>query len=251
VDQDPSLFYTGLVAELYRSLRSEEPDVDVVATFVAASGSPALELGCGDGDPLLDLLERGFDVEGLDSSPDMLDRLRERARARGLRPVLHEARMEDFDLGRSFRSVFCAGPTFTVLPDDRAAVKALARIAKHLTNDGVARIPIHVPPVIPPEFFGVRRELTDGKRRNAVSVVSSSRDENTCTQTTVLRYERWRRGGYDHLEKPWILHWYAPTEFTRLAEAAGLRSECAIDSGPSANDASSDFVATLRLQELA
>ena len=80
----PSQFYTGLVAELYARLRSADPDVETCAQFVARYGTPALELGCGDGDPMLELRRRGLDVEGLDSSADMLDRCRERAAALNL-----------------------------------------------------------------------------------------------------------------------------------------------------------------------
>ena len=66
--------------------------------FVRRSGEPALELGCGDGDPLLDLRARGLDVEGLDSSPDMLARCRANAAARGLVVTLHESPMESMEL---------------------------------------------------------------------------------------------------------------------------------------------------------
>src|SRR6478735_4388662 len=48
---DPADFYTGLVAELYAPLRSGTPDADRYVRFVREHGEPALELGCGDGDP--------------------------------------------------------------------------------------------------------------------------------------------------------------------------------------------------------
>ncbi|MFM7617915.1 MAG: SAM-dependent methyltransferase, partial [Actinomycetes bacterium] len=55
---EPADFYTGLVADLYAPLRSVVPDPDPYARFIARTGTPALELGCGDGDPLLDLRAR-------------------------------------------------------------------------------------------------------------------------------------------------------------------------------------------------
>lgn len=59
----PADFYTGVVAELYEPLKSESPDPAEYGQFIEQYGEPALELGCGDGEPLLDLRKRGFDVE--------------------------------------------------------------------------------------------------------------------------------------------------------------------------------------------
>ena len=83
---DPAQFYTGIVAECYAALRGSIPDPELYARFIASSGEPALELGCGDGDPLINLRQRGLDVEGLDSSPDMIARARKRADALGVMP---------------------------------------------------------------------------------------------------------------------------------------------------------------------
>lgn len=88
------------------------------------SASPALELGCGDGDPLLDLRRRGLDVEGVDSSADMLQRCRRRARKQGVDVVVYHQRMEALDLPRRYRAIFLAGPTFNLLPDDSIALAA-------------------------------------------------------------------------------------------------------------------------------
>jgi ubiquinone/menaquinone biosynthesis C-methylase UbiE len=77
---DPADFYTGIVAELYGPLKSFSQDCEPYAAFIEQAGTPALELGCGDGDPLLQLRQRGLEVEGVDSSADMLER-----RASGIR----------------------------------------------------------------------------------------------------------------------------------------------------------------------
>lgn len=75
----PSDFYTGIVAELYGPLKSVSQGPGPYATFIQQVGVPALELGCGDGEPLLELRQQGLDVDGIDSSADMLERLRRRA----------------------------------------------------------------------------------------------------------------------------------------------------------------------------
>ena len=84
----PADFYTGLVADLYRPLRGSAPDPDVWARLCEAIGPPALELGCGDGDPLLDLRARGLQVEGLDASADMLERAQARMPHRSLAEMI-------------------------------------------------------------------------------------------------------------------------------------------------------------------
>lgn len=60
---DAADFYTGIVAELYGP---------PYAAFIRQAGMPALEPGCGDGDPLLELCRRGLDVDGVESSTDLL-----------------------------------------------------------------------------------------------------------------------------------------------------------------------------------
>lgn len=65
-------FYTGLVPELYAPLKAVSLDSQRYGDLIARHGEPALDLGCGDGDPLLDLRENGLDVDGLDSTPDMI-----------------------------------------------------------------------------------------------------------------------------------------------------------------------------------
>ena len=69
---DPAQFYTGLIAELYEPLAGGIGDAEPYIDFVRRYGEPALELCCGSGRPMLELLDCGLAVEGLDSSTDML-----------------------------------------------------------------------------------------------------------------------------------------------------------------------------------
>ncbi len=238
---DPALFYTGLVAELYAPLRAAGPiDPEPYARFIAASGQPALELGCGDGDPLLDLRERGIDVEGLDSSPDMLARCRVAARARGLSVTLHESPIESMELVRRYRSIYLAGPTFNLLVDDDTAWRALARIRAHLEPDGSALIPLFVPDPIPEEVVGVpRTHVTDDGSTLRFSVLGSEWDDDARVQVTHTHYERERAGEVEVLERRWVLHWHTQDGFRQLVSDAGLLVDevLGLDGMPAAPDA--------------
>lgn len=220
---DPADFYTGIVAELYGPLKNYSQDPELYAAFVEGVGGPALELGCGDGDPLLELRRRGLDVDGVDSSADMLARLRRRADERGISVSVFHQRMEALDLPRRYRAIFLAGPTFNLLPDDGAGLAGLRGIRAHLDEGGRALVPLFVPSPTPAGDIGrVRTAVGADGAELRVCVVAEERDEAARTQTTLLRYERQDGAGRSVVERPWVLHWYSRAGFEALAGDAGL-----------------------------
>jgi len=219
---DPACFYTGLVADLYASLRAVDPEPATYERFIRRYGEPALELACGDGDPLLELLALGLDVHGLDASADMLARCRARAAAMGLEPTLFLEKMQTMRLPFHYRSIFLAGGSFNLLPDDATGSQTLQAIAAHLGPGGAAMIHLFVPsptaPVPPRE-----ERLTDGTVLRC-STVHVRRDAERRLQTVRLRYERERPGkSPESLERNWLLHWHTPEGFEQLSAAAGLK----------------------------
>ncbi|MFJ9736609.1 class I SAM-dependent methyltransferase [Streptomyces sp. NPDC101166] len=220
---DPADFYTGIVAEIYGPLKSFPQDHEPYAAFIRQAGMPALELGCGDGDPLLELRRLGLDVDGVDSSADMLERLRRRADEQGVRVTVFHQRMEALNVPRRYGAIFLAGPTFTLLPDDATATAALRGIRAHLADGGTALVPLFTPAPTPAEQIGrVRTAVGPDGAEFRVSVVAEQRDEAARTQTTLLRYER--HHGSDSIveDRPWTMHWYPRERFEELAAAAGL-----------------------------
>ena len=59
-------------------------DVGFYRSLSAAAGGRVLELGCGNGRILLELIAAGIDAMGVDASAGMLAELRRKAQARGL-----------------------------------------------------------------------------------------------------------------------------------------------------------------------
>ena len=221
---DPVDFYTGIVVDVYGPLRGAVPDARSCAAFIEVWGEPALELGCGDGDPLLTLRAEGLDVEALDSSADMLAKLRATASQRGLAVTVHHSRIEQMDLHRSYRSIFLAGPTFNLIVDDATALRALERIHAHLDPGGAALVPLFIPEPVPDHQLGRVREHTDERGRILrVAATSTERDDAVRRQVTALRYEVVDGGVSQVLDRQWVLHWHTQAGFADLAAEAGLR----------------------------
>lgn len=232
----PADFYTGIVAEVYGPLRSSVPDADPYARFIERAGQPALELGCGHGDPLLELRRRGFDVEGLDASADMLSLARSAAEAEGLVVALHHSTIEAMELPRRYRAIFLAGPTFNLIVDDDTAWHALDRVREHLEPDGRALVPLFVPDATPGSEMGQpRTHVTDTGRTLRCTVVHEERDEQRRVQTSLLRYEVEEADGtLTTEERAWQVHWHTREGFRTLAAEAGLRVRSERSFGPSA-----------------
>ena len=219
----PSQFYTGLISELYEPLAGEVSRADDYVPFLERSGTPALELACGSGLPMLDLLERGFDVEGLDASTDMLELCRSRAADRGLTPTLHLAEMQSFQLPTQFRSIFLAGASFTLLTTDEDAENTLERIYEHLGPGGHVLIPLEVEDADEIRTqLGRRRETVDSTgNRLRVSMLELDVHSEGRNSALRLRYDRIPPSGEPvSVERVWERRSWNQDQFRELVLAA-------------------------------
>ena len=222
---EPSDFYTGIVPDVYTALRGSHFEAQRYRDFVREHGEPALELGCGDDGPFYALVADGIDVEGIDSSADMVERGRRRLATEGRDARIHHQRMEQLSLERSFASIYLAGPTFNLLPDDASAAAALNAMARHLQPDGAALVPLWTPQPTPADQIGVVNSTIIGESTAQYTVLSEEYDEEARTRTTVLRYELNSAGVRTVEDREWIIHWHCDDGFVKLAAAAGLDVE--------------------------
>ena len=100
-------------------------------TALLPDGAEILDLGCGAGEPIARyLIERGYRVAGVDSSPSLIGLCRERFPE-------HEwiaMDMRTLDLGRRFDGLIAWHSVFHLNADDQRAM--FARFAAHLRPDG-------------------------------------------------------------------------------------------------------------------
>ena len=225
----PDEYYTGFVAEYYDLLvpEDEAKSYGFFRSAIEQQGQPALELACGTGRPLLSFAAAGLDVEGLDSSSDMLDRCRAKASDLGLSVALHQQRMESFEIARAFRTVYCVSSSFMLLPDDDGARQALATIHRHLEPGGRLLVALHLPgdfSEMSSTEWRVAREAvrpSDGSTVRCSSMLVDV-DHEARTYETLLRYELITDGHVTHQEdRSFVLHWYTRERFAELLEAAG------------------------------
>jgi len=220
-----SQFYTGLVADLYEPLLAAPARADDYVPFLERSGPPALELACGSGLPLVDLVERGFDVDGLDASEEMLERCRARAAARGVPVALHRAEMQSFSLPRRYRSIFLAGASFTLLTTDEDAARALACIHEHLLPGGSVLIPLErEDPEAARRDVSRHREVTTATgERLRVGAIGLDVSADGRTLHRRLRYERTSTGGVPEIvERTWSRRSWSQEQFRALLDGAAF-----------------------------
>ena len=136
--------YQGMMAEFWDLLRGDTSgwaDRPFYRDLILASGQPALDVGCGTGRLLLDYLAVGIDIDGVDNSPEMLARCREKARELGLQPNLHQQTMEALALPRRYRTIIVPSSSFQLVIEPGDASRALARFFDHLEPGGLLVMP--------------------------------------------------------------------------------------------------------------
>jgi len=123
--------YLSLEAELHDVFwNAEGPPAELpwIEAFLQKHPGRALDVGCGSGRLLFPLLEKGFEVEGLELSPDMLAIARATAADRGLSPALHAGDMTAFASPEPYRALLVPAFTLQLAPDPAAALANFHRL---------------------------------------------------------------------------------------------------------------------------
>jgi SAM-dependent methyltransferase len=111
-----------------------------------AAQGPVLEVACGTGRVALPMAEAGADVDGFDLAPAMVERLRAKARERGLRVHAVPADMRDFRMPRRYALIAIPFNAFLHNLTQADQLATLACCRDHLQPGG--KLVMHV------SFFG-------------------------------------------------------------------------------------------------
>lgn len=156
---DYSAYQTAELAAIYDAVYADVDDAAFWRAIAATtSDGPLLELGCGTGRVLLPLARAGYEITGLDLSPQMVERCRIKLQAEPAetrdRVTLLVADMTSFDLGRRFGAVFCAFNSFHHLRTVEQQLACLERCRTHLTPTGTLVLDLFNPDPAPRDARG-------------------------------------------------------------------------------------------------
>ena len=111
-------------------------EVDQILALAQRTGGDVLDLACGPGRHAIPLVQRGFNVTGVDRSPFLLQRARERANEAGVAVEWLEADMRTFRRPASFDLVLLLFTSFGFFRDDAENVGVLRNVAASLRPGG-------------------------------------------------------------------------------------------------------------------
>ena len=180
----------------------------------------------------------------------MIAKCLERAETLGVTVRAEVQRFETLEMHRKYKSIYLAGPTFNLLPDDETALAALRRLRAHLEEDGgVAFVPLFIPDPIAEEVLHQYRETTDARRSHDPFRRDRRRPQRPgphANRDASLRTHRRRPGRISRarLGHPLVVHQTVrgpcrderPTDLIDVAERSeGNRLRGAADSGKAAS----------------
>lgn len=135
----PEYEYKGLMAEAWDVLRGDTSnwaDRFFYLEVIQKYGQPALDVGCGTGRLLLDYLQAGIDIDGVDNLPEMLALCRQKADRLGLRPALYEQFVEALNLPRRYQTILVPSSSLQLIIAPELVEQALQRLTDHLLPRG-------------------------------------------------------------------------------------------------------------------
>jgi ubiquinone/menaquinone biosynthesis C-methylase UbiE len=117
--------YRGLVAstwDVWRDNTANWSDRNYYLQIIKEFGQPVLDIGCGTGRLIVDFLQHGIDIDGIDSSPEMLEICRDKCAKLGFSVNLYCQTVQALSLPRRYRTILVPSSVLQLLPPDTAQI---------------------------------------------------------------------------------------------------------------------------------
>ncbi|MDU5082149.1 SAM-dependent methyltransferase [Tissierella sp. P1] len=219
-------FYSKLSTEVYnidKPIGHSFGDVEFYMERLKGIKGRILEPAVGTGRILIPLLEKGFIVDGIDSSPEMLDLCKLHCKERNLRADLYEENMQSFSLPHKYEAIIIPTGSFLLLENSIDAINGLKCFYEHLSVGGRLIVDIFMQ-----SDFNIGHTSTrtwETPNGDLITLNESLVEVNFINQYTVshFRYEKWHKSQLIQTElERFPLKWYGVEEFRLILEKVGF-----------------------------
>ncbi|MFC5701400.1 class I SAM-dependent methyltransferase [Cohnella faecalis] len=222
-------YYGELCTEVYDLTKevgqSFDGDLEYYRSRLEGCKGRILEAMVGSGRVIVPLLQAGFDMDGVDYSPEMLASCRQRCEERGLKVNLYESHLQDLILPQQYEAIIIPGGSFLLIERREDSLHALRRLYEHLQPGGRLILDLFLPDnrfEIGPLGGTSTFHLPDG---DIITMESKLVEADLFNQykITYLKYEKWRKGALVQTElQRFALRWYGVEEFKLVLESIGF-----------------------------
>jgi SAM-dependent methyltransferase len=200
------------------SVRGDEDEtVAFLAALASGGGGRALELAVGTGRIALPLAAAGAEVDGIEQSAAMVERLREKPGGADIDVTMGD--MSRATTGRTYGLVYLVFNTIGNLVTQDDQVRCFENAARHLADDGVFVLECRVPTA--PARAGADGQFVDAEIVEADRVVLGVGQYDPLSQVMSLNHVEIGEDGI--VLNPIALRLAHPPEFDLMARIAGLR----------------------------
>lgn len=219
--------YGPLATEVYdrdKPVGRSFGDIEFYRDILLSRSGPVLEPAVGSGRILIPLIEAGIEVDGVDTSEEMLSSCRKRCHDRGIEVSLYKGSMVNFSIPKRYSALIVPTGSFLLMEKREDSVKALATFGEHLSAGGLFVVDL----IFPDSFDTTAPTFRSWVTLDGAVITLESRlvEVNFLNQTTtsLFRYEKWREGRLvdSELER-FSLRWYGIDEFQMILKKVGYK----------------------------
>jgi 2-polyprenyl-3-methyl-5-hydroxy-6-metoxy-1,4-benzoquinol methylase len=219
--------YQNLCVQFYDIDKPTAPKeaLDFYLKYAEKANGPILEPMSGSGRFLLPLLERGYDIDGVDASPSMISACKKHGERMGLNPRVYEQFLNELDLPKQYSLVFLPVGSLGLIIEEEPLKNTLKKIHEHMLPGGTFVFEVDTIECKPTSFNQVTATIRD--REDGAKIVMNAFTQSFDSETSVLRsihrYELYKDGKLLESElEDFRLKLYTKESITKLLEQCGF-----------------------------
>jgi SAM-dependent methyltransferase len=109
MNKQTQTWHYGLVARWWAEFNNDGPEIQLFKSCIGTHGGPVLDVGCGTGRLLIPYLKSGIEIDGSDTSEDMLEWCRKKLEDEGLTTSLYQLAIHELEIPKTYKTIINCG----------------------------------------------------------------------------------------------------------------------------------------------